>query len=269
MVSNIIEHLKVIKIYTDYKKTGLDTINFFWEYIKRGGDFRDFSTNKSIDYEIFELNQEEPTDEELERYRKRQEYYENTDIRELYFEHVKDEIDFNLRVDRAKIPDLIELTKIYKEVIDKNKSLSLYIDTNKDIFNEYVDVAQNCLPQDFFNVLSKSQESKEETVTKDDKILKYILPDEAYKFYEFERKLIESDWIIPSGNSMLWDVNKNSLIDFCRILKNKKILRPNKNPQDLARFLEVRYNIDIGDQIKPSKYKHRMLKHSEFHFLEL
>ena len=103
----------------------------------------------------------------------------------------------------------------------------------------------------------------------DKSLEEFIFPDDVKTFKDMEMKLISLSWIEGYDEQMCWKKKKNLLIDFCRLLQKKKVLRLNKKPQDLARFLQARYKINIGDQIKPSKYNKRFLDESKFYFLDL
>ncbi|MBT3872690.1 MAG: hypothetical protein HOF75_08700 [Flavobacteriaceae bacterium] len=159
MVSNILEHLENIKIFTDFKKTGFDTIEFFWDYIDKGGNI--YKIDKQITK--FELPDDhyEPSDEEIEEAKEREEYIRHINLCDVYFESVNNRIVRELSYDNAIIPATIELSKLYNQVIIENNNLSNYLNTSEEIFNEFIALAKNNLPRNFFKALSDFQKGDE------------------------------------------------------------------------------------------------------------
>ena len=86
-----------------------------------------------------------------------------------------------------------------------------------------------------------------------DKILVHSKID---KFLSIETELIRRDYLFKRGK-LFWNDQKGfkvRLVNFCRILKNKGYTNEHLRIGKVISFFEDRYNIDTGDQAKPSKF---------------
>jgi hypothetical protein len=92
-------------------------------------------------------------------------------------------------------------------------------------------------------------------------------------FLTLETELIERDFIIKSGDTLQWSSKKGfkiKLVSFCRLLEYHKYINKFVDIKRVIDFLEKRYNIEIGDQKKPSKYDKQSIKiiEADFFFLK-
>ena len=145
MVSNILGHLENIKIYTDFKRTGFDTLEIFWDHIDNGGSIYDLEDKKYV-YEVYYTD---PTEEELRVAQEEQERRKNIDEYEVYSGFVSESVQTMLEYDHAEIPEAIELDFLY-DLIKRNTNLKKYLATTKKLVHEYAVLAENELPENFF-----------------------------------------------------------------------------------------------------------------------
>lgn len=194
MTINIIEHLENIKIFTDYINSGLDSVEMFWVQIDKG----DSGKNKKV--MKFDTNGYDPTEEELEQLlddRKRKEYF---DLSEEYTKVISDKILTKLEYDKATVPDKIELSELYEKIIEENGNLQEFLNTTKDIVDQYVEIIGADLPKNFFSKLSQFE--KESTAKpidyeidklKDIKSNDFSVPEWATIFhYAYTKKLLQT-----------------------------------------------------------------------------
>jgi hypothetical protein len=153
MTINIIEHLENIKIFTDYINSGLDSIEMFWMQIDKG----DSGKNKKV--MKFDINNYDPTEEELKQLLDDTKRKEHFDFNEEYTKVIADKIITKLEYDKATIPEKIELSELYEKIIEENGNLQEFLNTSKDIVDQYVKIIDHDLAEDFFKRLSDFEKS--------------------------------------------------------------------------------------------------------------
>lgn len=149
MTINIIEHLENIKIFTDYIKSGLDSIEMFWVQIDKGNSGKNKKVMK------FNTNDYDPTEKELEQLLDDKKRKEHFDLSEEYTKVISDKILTKLEYDKATVPDKIELSELYEKIIEENGNLQEFLNTTKDIVDQYVEIIGADLPKNFFGKLSQ------------------------------------------------------------------------------------------------------------------
>ncbi|MFK2818989.1 hypothetical protein U0L90_02580 [Flavobacteriaceae sp. LMIT009] len=192
MTINILEHLENIKIYSDYIHSELDSIEMFWEQIDKGKSIKK-DIVKTIKYEV-DTNNYDPTEIDLERFEEERRRKESIDFSEEYINAVRGTIETKLEYDNAEMPETIEIQNIYETIIEANGNLESYLNTSKDIFNRYVEVIGNDLPQSFFKklkekeILSNSKKHKLDYNTENDfSVFEWA----TIFYYVFEKKLLK------------------------------------------------------------------------------
>ncbi|WP_276388975.1 hypothetical protein [Eudoraea chungangensis] len=145
--TKLIEHLENIKVFTDYKKSGLSSITEFWELVHDGSSIMDLE-NKNINYASNDNH--DPTEKELEELQNKRDWLSANDQTELYLRTVRGLIISRLDVDEANIPALLELDDL-KQIISENHYLKSYMATTDNIIDEYIRFSKNVNPEDYFN----------------------------------------------------------------------------------------------------------------------
>lgn len=90
----------------------------------------------------------------------------------------------------------------------------------------------------------------------DSNLDKILVHSKVNKFRSIETELIHRNYIFKRGK-LFWNDQKGfkvKLVNFCRILKNKGYTNEHLKIGKVISFFEDRYNIDTGDQAKPSKF---------------
>tara|TARA_R110002096_G_scaffold44354_8_gene119257 strand:- start:3195 stop:4028 length:834 start_codon:yes stop_codon:yes gene_type:complete len=167
MTINIIEHLINLKIYDDYINSKLDSIEMFWEQIDKGKSFKENNNTTAFG---FTLADHTPSEKELLKQSEKNERNENIDLSEQYVNSIKSKIETRLDYDFAIIPNQVEISELYEKVIEENHHLFEYLNTSKETFNNYIQILENELPQNFIKKLSqydKDNLSKQKVVNID------------------------------------------------------------------------------------------------------
>lgn len=151
MTTNILEHLENIKIFTDYINSKLATIDMFWNHIDKGGSIY---KNRKFKFGVNENNYD-PSDKELEKLAEVKKGNENKDLCEEYIKHIRNSIETSLDYDSAEISKIIEINNIYTDIIEAHGNLEEFLNTTKDIFDQYVIIIGKDLPEKFSNKLSQ------------------------------------------------------------------------------------------------------------------
>ena len=175
MTTNILEHLENIKIFTDYKKSGLSTVEAFWDYVEKGNNpekIHEKILSFRIDREHFDYD---PSKEEINRALEERERFKNTDWVEVYSDYVRSRIETSLNYDSAEFQQVMRLDEIYSKIIVENPNLKEYLATSEDIFLTYSEILGNDLPSKFFSNLAQYEraretDSKRKLVHKEDSI---------------------------------------------------------------------------------------------------
>jgi len=152
----------------------------------------------------------------------------------------------------------LEANKIQKIVI------SLYQESYERVL-EYLRIEfQKDYPELFTSKLSVV------STNEDDSLELIFFPDNIREFKELEQKLLRRDFLENKNGRLQWNESKGykvKLINFCRILEDKKMSRPNIKISKIIKILENRYSIDVGDQRKKNKYGKLSLAEADFYFL--
>ena len=96
---------------------------------------------------------------------------------------------------------------------------------------------------------------------------KYFFDDDIEKFKEMESRLKDSGMLKRIGRQSIWQGKKVQLVDLCRALKEQPIVRLRIEISRLIKFMEERYQVNTGDQSKPSKYNKRPFIKTKFDYL--
>ncbi|GEM_PF-5813769 len=102
----------------------------------------------------------------------------------------------------------------------------------------------------------------------DDSLDRILVHNCINKFLTIESELIKHNFIIKMNNSMHWKGLKVQLVNFCRLLLINDYILNYRKIGKVITFFEDRYNLDTGDQAKPSKFKQTgKVIEVDFHFL--
>lgn len=199
-------------------------------------------------------------------------------------------LDLKYKVSRVynKIKEIKErlkqdIDRVNTQVKDTTAKLNSDIDYQTD-FNSYTYkeiIAQNLVDyqfeQDFYTKHFKLLDSIKNSIERkfpfiiENKTISQLLllmpHDKTLPFMQIEDILIEHKYLIKDEIGLKWNKKKNELVNFCRFLELKKFLKPHKKLCKLIQFLEERYNFNVGDQRKESKFNgsNEQIK-SEFEF---
>ncbi|EAR02020.1 hypothetical protein [Maribacter sp. HTCC2170] len=105
------------------------------------------------------------------------------------------------------------------------------------------------------------------TTIKNKKLEKHIFQDKLMKFKEVNSKAVEYGLVGFDNSGYFWMGKKNELVDFCRVLNSNSILNKNISLTNHIHFFEDFYNLNVGDQSKPSKFNKRSLDLNKFNHL--
>ena len=78
------------------------------------------------------------------------------------------------------------------------------------------------------------------------------------EFMELENELIKRGFLEKTGKVLYWNDKHGyivKLVNFCRILEHEKFFSKNVDLKRIISFFEKRYNLEVGDQKKPTKHK--------------
>jgi hypothetical protein len=255
MTINILLHLENIKIFTDYIHSGLDSTEMFWEYIDKGKIFKKDKI-KTVKYDVDTSNYE-PSKIELEKLKEWREKKESLDFAEEYVNAIRSTIETKLEHDKAEIPETMELQDIYEAIILENVNLKEFLNTSKDIFNQYINIIDAKLPQEFFKKLSQTVITKIEDVED----LSLSIPQIALK-YIYERKLInrENSWgIVRQYGHASGDALYNKYIQYSSDANRKGVPHP-LTPRKLQNKIELLESIiDLVPTDKQTKIKEEVM----------
>ncbi len=153
---------------------------------------------------------------------------------------------------------LIKANKIQKIVI------SLYQESYQRMLEHLKTEFQTNYPDLFTSNLRMDKTGE------DDSLKSIFLSDEIKILKELEQKLLRRDFLENKNGKLQWNESKGykvKLINFCRILEDKKLTKPRIKTSKIIKVLEDRYNFDVGDQRKKSKYGKLSLAEADFYFL--
>lgn len=176
-----------------------------------------------------------------------------------------------------------DIDRVDTQIKDTTTKLNSGIDYQTDYNNyTYKEILEQNLvdyqfEQDFYtnhfkllDSLKNSIERKFPFIEKDNiiSLLKQFMPHEkTNRFLQIEDRLIEHKYLIKDEIGLKWNRKKNELVNFCRFLESEGFLKQHKKISLLIKFLEDRYDTNVGDQRKENKFdKDRDLK-SEFEFI--
>lgn len=74
-------------------------------------------------------------------------------------------------------------------------------------------------------------------------------------FLSLERQLTSKGFLNKLGNTLYWQQEKIKMVSFCRLIKHHEYVHEYIEVKNLIDFFEKKYNINTGDQRKPSKYE--------------
>lgn len=83
----------------------------------------------------------------------------------------------------------------------------------------------------------------------------HIFQDQILKFKEINSRVVEYGFAKYENGSYFWKGKKNELVDFCRVLNSNSILNKNIKLTKHIHFFEDFYNVNVGDQYKPNKFR--------------
>lgn len=86
---------------------------------------------------------------------------------------------------------------------------------------------------------------------------KFIIHSKITQLLTIENQLIEYDFIQKSADKLYWNTARGykvKLVNFCRLLKAKGYINEYMTIEKVIDFFEKRYNMNTGDQSKPSKF---------------
>lgn len=92
----------------------------------------------------------------------------------------------------------------------------------------------------------------------DESLEKIILHNKINKLLTIESDLIKKGYISKSGSRLYWNPKRGykvKLVNFCRLLLVKGYIKEYFEIGKVIAYFEDRYNLDTGNQAKPSKFK--------------
>lgn len=222
------------------------------------------------------------------------EYNPKTDIKEFDFKALDDTINTSdLRRDLQA--NIVDMQEHYFSAVNNrllNQSTDLQIKNQISLILEEINKAitkleslktnkvqtslKELLLRSYKRTLDKIQSQFSQYLPNDNKFIlsvdderldEFIYPARLKDFKLIESRLVSNSWIKRENGLLNWDRSKTELVDFCRFLKEQDLLRGNKKVSDIIKFLQARYNTDVGSLYKPSKFNKRPLKSSNFIFL--
>lgn len=163
-----------------------------------------------------------------------------------------------------------ELDKLVEQINNSIDSL------NRLKANKYQKITINILIESYKETLAylntKYEKYLDEPI-ENDLLEKFIIHSKLHNLLTIESKLIEFEMLEKINGKLYWSKKKGfkiKLINFCRLLHHKKYINKYISIERVIDFFEERYNIDTGDQAKPSKFKNSIkLIEADFLFLNL
>ncbi len=133
-------------------------------------------------------------------------------------------------------------------------TINVYIESYKEILLYLNNKYENYLPQ-----------QKE-----DDLLAKFIIHNKIQNFNTLETELIHKGFINKSANKLYWKERKVKMVNLCRLLFEKGYFNNYISIERVIDYFEERYNINTGDQAKPSKFnKSIRLIEANYNFIKL
>lgn len=188
-----------------------------------------------------------------------------------YFEELEKQSNFSILnyqliavFDRIKetISKLRNKITINDTLLEKQNKDENY---NDDEIDYYISLSNDKLVYEkqsiTLNELKYSLERKFPFITyksKTEPLLNYFNHNKINDFLEIENRLIENEFLEKSEFELTWKKKKVELVNFCRELFEKGYIKKmsidnEKAITKLITFFEHRYNINTGDQKKPTK----------------
>lgn len=159
-----------------------------------------------------------------------------------------------------------ELNELIEQINDSISSLE------KLTANKYQKIIINTFIESYKLTLIYLNTKYEKYLPQIDKqhiLRKLFIHNKIDTFLTLETQLIERNFISKSGIKLNWIENKIKMVSFCRLLKSHNYTKEFISVERIINFLEERYNINTGDQAKPSKYSKKSVKliEADFFFL--
>lgn len=158
MVTNLKEHLENIRIFTDFKKSGLATIDDFWDSFNKT-PLRDKLEFYNVDHK--EANKcPLPDKKSEENIDIGQNQIADRDSCEEYVRWVQDSIEEAIDKNQVRLPDKFPLGDIYEEIIMRCGNIEKFLGTTEKFVHEYTTLAKGMAAKDFFTFLAKQHKGE-------------------------------------------------------------------------------------------------------------
>lgn len=173
-----------------------------------------------------------------------------------------------------------KLLNLYTQLQIKNELNKFLMQTKKSIEalnnlkgNKYQKITINLFLESYKKVLfylNNKYENYLPKPIKDELLSKFIIHTKIDNFLTIETELINKGFINKSANKLYWIEKKVKLVNLCRLLLDKGYFNKFFSIERVIDYFEKRYNIDTGDQAKPSKFnKSIKLIEADFLFFRL
>lgn len=173
-----------------------------------------------------------------------------------------------------------KLLNLYTELQIKNelnkflKQLMRSIETLSNLkVNKYQKITINLFLKSYKKALfylNNKYENYLPKPIKDELLGKFIIHNKIDDFLTLETELINKGFINKSASKLYWIEKKVKMINLCRLLFEKNYFNKYISIERVIDYFEERYNIDTGDQSKPSKFKKSIrIIEAEYYFLKL
>ena len=233
------------------------------------------------DFEKIPLNPKEYNSENKNHYLKWDINYLDTHLTTSDFE---DDIKQGVQKDKEHYLEKLEdkLLNLYTELQIKNELNKFLEQVIKSIealkrlkVNKYQKITINVYLESYRDILIYLNSKYENYLPKpktNSFLEKFINHSKTTNFLTLETNLIERGFIQKVNNRLYWSNKKGykiKMINFCRLLEHHNYLNQYLTVGKLIKFLEKRYNINVGEQAKPSKYLTKSIKliEPDFFFL--
>ena len=225
MLTDPIQHLINLKFYSDFKKSGLNSFELFWEMVSNG-------RNPQLPKGRFILYKPDLSD-----------YCDSVDSHfidyvNLYTTHLEDSVIQRVELSNTKIPDPFEPSEL-KEFILDNHDLNGYIDLVNNLFDDYFELIGNIPAIRFMNTLAMNPNLGQTDVKKTDvnsssdtNPYPHLFTDKGYKLFN---ALLEH---FDSGS-------QNDLSFIYRQLNEEGLILAGLRPIDFVDFLAEHRQIFI------------------------
>ncbi|MFH4969416.1 hypothetical protein V8G61_14515 [Gaetbulibacter sp. M240] len=180
------------------------------------------------------------------------------------------------------------ITDIDYDVLNANTdfqikyNLSLYIQDLEDSIsilnalslNKIQEIVAYSYISSYKRIIKYTHSKYPEYISKieDESLKKIILHNKINKLLSMESELINKNYISKLGSKLYWNPEKGfkvKLVKFCRLLEIKGYINEYLELGKVITFFENRYNIQVGDQRKPSKFtESEKLIEADFSFLK-